>query len=982
MFSRNKINSQQRGNRGFRNVVIGALTSFVLIGFCVNLAGAYSVKPADEYKEIKAITKSLRKQRKSEDLEKLVEKSRNFVAAHPEYKRVDEVYYLLGNALVQLDRVEDGIQVFEGLIKERPDARYVERCLLELGLAYDKLDKHDAADGAYQKLVNHPKYGSRSQAKLAKKILEQERTERKGELPKPPGAQPAPGMNPREWIGKPALDFHVTDLNGEALSLEQYRGQVVLLDFWATWCPPCIAEIPNVKKTYEKYKDQKFQIVGISLDRSREPLEAYIQKESLTWLHYWDNTGKVSNLYNVQAIPSTFLIDGEGVIRKTNLRGYRLETAVAELVEKNLAKPTDTSTKTPVPKSIPATKLVKPETTPQKEALQKPVRTDPSEWVGKPAPDFQVTDLKGEALSLKDYRGQIVFLDFWATWCGPCIAEMPKIKKTYEKYKDQNFQIIGISLDMAQEPLTTYVEKEGLAWIHYWDESGDLRNLYGVRGIPSAFLVDGEGIIRKASLGGFDVETAVTGKIANLYKVVGIPSTFLIDGEGIIRKTNLRGYRLETAVAELVKENLAKPADASTKTPASKSIPATKLVKPETTPQKEALQKPVRTDPSEWVGKPAPDFQVTDLKGETLSLKDYRGQVVLLDFWATWCGPCIAEMPKIKKTYEKYKDQNFQIIGISLDMAQEPLTTYVEKEGLAWIHYWDESGDLRNLYGVRGIPSAFLVDGEGIIRKASLGGFDVETAVAELVEKNLAQPADTPVSPPSDSPEGAQNTEPNVKEIIDAAIAAHGGLEKLQAVKNIVTESHSFEHFPDGDVQDEGRSKAYFYPDKFRSDWDIDGDVGGLIFDGNSLFRVTERAAKPVPSGEVASYLIFFRDSLFREPIWLLPALAKGDIPVQYAGAEEVKGIPTSVLLVTQPSGKKLKVFISETTHYVVQFSYEVGIGGGVENVVAFFEDYRDVDGVKIAHHRATKNGEYRQILITDIELNAEIDETLFRPGE
>lgn len=581
MFSRNKINSQQRGNRGFRNVLVGALTSFVLIGFCVNLAGAYSVKPADEYKEIKAITKSLRKQSKSEDLEKLVEKSRNFVAAHPEYKRVDEVYYLLGNALIQLERVEDGIQVFEALIKDRPDARYVERCLLELGLAYDKLGKHDAADGAYQKLVNHPKYGSRSQAKLAKKMLEQERTERKGELLKPPGAQPAPGMNPREWIGKPALDFHVTDLNGEALSLEQYRGQVVLLDFWATWCPPCIAEIPNVKKTYEKYKDQKFQIVGISLDRSREPLEAYIEKENLTWLHYWDNIGKVSNLYKVQAIPSTFLIDGEGVIRKTNLRGYRLETAVAE-----------------------------------------------------------------------------------------------------------------------------------------------------------------------------------------------------------------------------------------------------------------------------------------------------------------------------------------------------------------------------------------------------------------LVEENLARPADAPVSPASDSPEGAQDTEPNVSEIIDAAIAAHGGLQRLQAVKNIVTESHSFEHFPDGDVQDEGRSKAYFYPDKFRSDWDIDGDVGGLIFDGHSLFRVTDGDAKSVPPGEVASYLIFFRDSLFREPIWLLPALAKGKIPVQYAGTEEVKGIPTSVLRVTQPSGKKLKVFISKETHYVVQFSYEVGIGGGVENVVAFFEDYRDVDGVKVAHHRATKNGEYRQILITDIELNAEIDEALFRPGE
>ena len=762
MFTENKIGSQQREDRGSRNVLVGALTSLVLISFSINLAGAYSVKPTDEYKEIKAITKSLRKQNTSEDLENLVKKSRDFVAAHPDFKRVDEVYYLLGNALVQLDRIEEGIQVFQELIENRPDDRYVQSCLLELGLAYDKIGKHDEADGVYQQLVSHPKYGKRSQAQRAKKILEQERTERTGELPKPPNAQSAPGMNSSEWIGKPASDFHVTDLNGEALSLEQYRGQVVLLDFWATWCPPCIAEMPNVKKVYEKYKDQKFQIVGISLDRSKEPLTAYIEKEGLTWLHYWDNIGKVSNLYKVQAIPSTFLIDGEGVIRKTNLRGHALEHAVAELVGENLAKSTDTSTKTPAPTSIPATKMLKQDTTPQKEELQKPHRPDPSEWISKPAPDFQVTDLKGEALSLEKYRGQVVLLDFWATWCGPCIAEMPKVKKTYEKYKDQNFQIIGISLDQSEEPLTAYIEKEGLAWIHYWDESREIRTLYGV-----------------------------------------------------------------------------------------------------------------------W-----------------------------------------------------------------------------------------------------GIPSAFLIDGEGIIRKASLGGFDVESAVAELVEENLARPADTPISPPSESPEGAQNTEPNVKKIIDAAVAAHGGLEKLQAVKNIVTESHSFEHFPDGDVQDEGRSKAYFYPDKFRSDWDIDGDVGGLIFDGNSLFRVTDGDAKPVPSQEVASYLIFFKDSLFREPIWLLPALSKGDIPVQYAGTEEVKGIPTSVLLVTQPSGKKLKVFISKETHYVVQFSYEVGIGGGVENVVAFFEDYRDIDGVKIAHHRATKNGEYRQILITDIELNAEVDDALFRLGK
>ena len=769
MFSRNEISSQQKGNRKFCSVLMGMFTSLVLVGFCINLACADSVKSAYKYQEIKAIYKSLRKQQKPEDLEKLVEKSKDFVAVHPEYRRVDEVYYLLGDALVKLERVEEGIEAFEKVVEDLPEARYVERCLLGLGLAYDKLGKHDEANIAYQRLVDHPTYGERSQAKLAKQLLEQDKADRIGELPKPPGASSTPMARLSEWIGKPALDFQVTDLTGESLSLEKYRGQVVLLDFWATWCPPCVAEIPNVKETYEKYKDQKFQIIGISLDRSKPPLDAFIHEKELAWIHYWDNTGKIANLYKVQAIPSTFLIDGEGVIRKTNLRGRMLETAVAELVKENLTGSNDPSTKTP-------------------------------------------------------------------------------------------------------------------------------------------------------------------------------------------------------------------EADSQ-----SRSIPATKILKQGPPPQKAESQPPRRANPSDRIGEPAPDFQVTDLKGEEFSLEEYRGQVVLLDFWATWCGPCIAEMPKIKKTYEQYKDQKFQIIGISLDSSKEPLEAYIEKEGLGWVHYWDESREIRTLYGVWGIPSAFLIDGDGVIRKASLGGFDVETAVAELVKENLAKPTDapdTPITTPSDASDGAQNTAPNVKEIIDAAVAAHGGLEKLQAVRNIVTESHSFEHFPDGDVQDEGRSKAYFYRDKFRSDWDVEGDKGSLIFDGNSFFRLSAGVVKPVPPEAAESYITFFKDSFFREPIWLLPMLSKGDIPVQYAGTEEVNGISTSVLLVTQPSGKQLKIFISDVTHYIVQFSYDIEIGGGGQNVVAFFGDYRDVDGIKIAHHRATQGGEYRQILITDIALNAAVDEALFRPRQ
>ena len=154
MFSRNTIDSQQRKNRDLCVHLISALACLVLIGFCPNLADAASVKVGYKYQKIKAIAKNLKHRSESEDLEKLVEKSREFVAAYPKYKRVDEVYYLLGNALVQLERVEEGIKVFEEGIKDYPSARYVERCLLNWGLAYDKLGNHDAANVAYEKLVN------------------------------------------------------------------------------------------------------------------------------------------------------------------------------------------------------------------------------------------------------------------------------------------------------------------------------------------------------------------------------------------------------------------------------------------------------------------------------------------------------------------------------------------------------------------------------------------------------------------------------------------------------------------------------------------------------------------------------------------------------------------------------------------------------------------------------------------------------------
>jgi peroxiredoxin len=128
-------------------------------------------------------------------------------------------------------------------------------------------------------------------------------------------------------------DFDVKDLNDKPLSVGEYKGKLVLIDFWATWCGPCVAELPNVLKTYEKYHDKGFDIIGISLDQAKDKLTKFIEDKKMPWRQYFDGLGwqnKLGAKYGVNSIPATYLLDKEGKIIAKNLRGEALEKAVAK----------------------------------------------------------------------------------------------------------------------------------------------------------------------------------------------------------------------------------------------------------------------------------------------------------------------------------------------------------------------------------------------------------------------------------------------------------------------------------------------------------------------------------------------------------------------------------------------------------------------------------------------------------------------------
>jgi peroxiredoxin len=128
-------------------------------------------------------------------------------------------------------------------------------------------------------------------------------------------------------------DFSQKDTGGTLRSPSAFKGKVLLIDFWATWCGPCVKELPNVLKIYEKHHPEGFEVIGVSLDREPEKLLSYIKEHELPWPQILDERESDDALavkYGVSAIPSTFLIDRQGRIIGVGLRGEALEQAVVK----------------------------------------------------------------------------------------------------------------------------------------------------------------------------------------------------------------------------------------------------------------------------------------------------------------------------------------------------------------------------------------------------------------------------------------------------------------------------------------------------------------------------------------------------------------------------------------------------------------------------------------------------------------------------
>lgn len=144
------------------------------------------------------------------------------------------------------------------------------------------------------------------------------------------------GLLKHDLLGKPAPKLGVPDMEGKPVDWEQYKGKVVLVDFWATWCGPCIQEMPNLKKMYADLHDQGFEIIGVNQDGDVEQVKKFLESAGITWPQIMDNDDelKLSQRYEVVLLPSTILVDRNGIVAQFDVRGGEIRPQVEQLLKK------------------------------------------------------------------------------------------------------------------------------------------------------------------------------------------------------------------------------------------------------------------------------------------------------------------------------------------------------------------------------------------------------------------------------------------------------------------------------------------------------------------------------------------------------------------------------------------------------------------------------------------------------------------------
>jgi thiol-disulfide isomerase/thioredoxin len=547
--------------------------------------------------------------------------------------------------------------------------------------------------------------------------------------------------------------------DGTPFDAEKYKGKVVLVDFWATWCRPCLEEIPNIKQNFDLYNKHGFEVVGVNIDKDRAAYTEFAKLQPLPWPSVLspdpDQPHPMAETYAVTAIPFLVLLDGEGKVLGVNTRGTRLRRELAKLFP-DVPVPDAEVPETPDEAAAPDAAKSETDDKPVEESTDnKPAAQDGEDKPADPAAEAPASDTsqfadsrtffvalqeeKGESetdntLDSSDVNPYAAPKRLSRAELADFIFDMREKPKSIQRRDgfaeaivDAAERILAANMKDKYDAIAVVAKLEALHKEALDGDEADQELMKFVRTLGD------DSRTKVARLRTFyELETRVldTEKLSQdeLRELLAEVSSFTKD-----TKLDQRHLRLASSTVGAI--NRLETAEEREKYFKQFGGVFSKSRDKELASYGRRVAGTKARKVVDLVGKPL-ELEGTTALGTGFDWSSYRGRIVLVDFWATWCGPCRRQMPAIKTLLEEHQDEGLEVVAVSLDRNLETLSTYLEEEKIFWTNLVGEDAiGLAKKHGIVAVPTMFVVDGEG---KVMAVGHGVDELRGE-VERLLAQ---------------------------------------------------------------------------------------------------------------------------------------------------------------------------------------------------------------------------------------------------
>ncbi len=303
----------------------------------------------------------------------------------------------------------------------------------------------------------------------------------------------------KQLEGKDAPALEVGEWIGEEFKSEDLKGKIVIIDFWATWCGPCIAAMPHNTELAKKYAEQGVKLIGVCVSGDPEQMPKIVNDNGAKYPNAFAKGQQIEKDWPIQWYPTYAVVDRQGVVRAIGLNPNSIEDVLETLLEEDAS----------------ATGKVRIKSSWKEGDEEKRARLKELEAQAASPPALTVENwINSEAIKLEELKGKVVVLDFWATWAGPSIRKIAFHNELVEKYGKDGFVLIGISATYGGEAMADIVKEHGIKYPVCVDVDNKTNTAYGPNGFPDYYVIDKAGKLRIADCSNETIEEAIKALLA------------------------------------------------------------------------------------------------------------------------------------------------------------------------------------------------------------------------------------------------------------------------------------------------------------------------------------------------------------------------------------------------------------------------------------------------------------------------------------